>query len=539
MKELNAVTLAEFKQHCEALAADYPDLRLYFRGQVHNHPPTPSELRPSTEAADRIREHYRRGLWMNAVMAAVYEPGSSPGVDEIAASCLLQHYGFRSWFIDVTSDPNIALWFATRRYTVENKLFYVPAHRAGEKHVDHPFGAINTLQLPIAHYVAAQPGHIYVYAVDPSNKSFVDLQEHAPASAVRVRRQQGAGLFPTSARDYRGLQVAHIDLAPAVADEVADLRSAAGELLTTEHLFPGPGEDSMYKLLLRLPRIAAEDDESADLRVAVDAFDVPLYESRSMTEYIPALLSRAVAGTTRWCLTCLGHTEATVELPITRPGGAPREIFKPAHLQNTDAGDLDSGDTHSGEVHDLAERALVRAIGPSASAPSPGLSGWPAKRLFLRIHVLRDVWSFLMNSDPYPLVRGYILEAQPEGTLTFRLVQELDNGAIGIYPSPSDPGFDVNRAPGYELAATLGEHDCSGGTADKMCDYCEQVLIALHTPWIHAYLEGVSTGEAFLHRNSPHHYALYWADADGAEPLGEPWAPTVPRKHSAGSADEG
>lgn len=538
MRELNAATLAEFKQHCDALAADYPDLRLYFRGQVHNHPPTPSELRPSTEAADRIRTHYRRALWMNAVMAAVYEPGSSPRVDEIAASCLLQHYGFRSWFIDVTSDPNIALWFATRRYTVENKLVYVPAHRAGDKHVDHPFGAINTLQLPMAHHVATEPGHIYVYAVDPSNESFVDLQKHAPVSAERVRRQQGAGLFPTSARDYRGLQVAHIDLAPSLADEVADLRSAAGDLLTTDHLFPGPAEDSMYKLLLRLPRIAAQNHESAGVRIAEDAFDVPLYESSSMTKYIPALLDRAVAGTTPLCLTCLGHTDATVELPITRPGGAPREIFKPAHLQKADAGDLDSDDTHSGEAHDLAERALVNAMGPPASAPSPGLSGWPAERLFLRVHVLRDVGSFLMNRDPYPLVRGYNLEAQPDGTLTFRLAQEFADGEIRIYPSPSDPGFDVNRALGYDLE-TLRQHECNGGTADKMCDFCETLLIALHSPWIHAYLAGVSTGEAFFHRNSPHHYALYWADANGAEPIGEPWAPPLLPKHSGGSVDEG
>ncbi|MBM0123435.1 FRG domain-containing protein [Pimelobacter simplex] len=517
MKELTAATRAELEHQCAELAAGNPGLQLYFRGQVHNHPPQPSELRTPSEAAGRIRVRYQRDLWKKAVLAAAPPSAASHRVDEIAASCLLQHYGFRSWFIDVTSDLNIALWFATRRFRQVNGLHFIPAHGPNETHVDHPLGAINTLDLPIAHYDRAEaPGHIFVYAVEPSSPLFVDLQHHAPESAERVRRQQGAGLFPTTDHDYSGIQIAHIDLAPGMAADVKKLRSASGELLTTKYLFPGPDDDPMYALLLQLPRVAEPGDDQGDhhLQVAVDAFGVPLYNSPSMTDHIPSLLKRAVRGTTTRCLTCMGFTDSTVELPITGPGGAPRDIFKPAHLrEGNDAAETDR----------LADRALARALSPDAASPSPDLAAWPGKRLFLRSHVLRDVTPFLVYTDPYPLMRGYVLEQSADGALRFRLVQEFQDGALLVYPDLEDPGLQVNGALGQDLA-TLQRHECSGGTDKRWCGFCELVAIAQHAPWLHSYLEGVATEEAFIQRNSGGHYALYWADPDGVDPLGEPWS---------------
>ena len=61
--------------------------------------------------------------YCSEILASLLGPNEKelPGIEFTQA--LLQHYGFRSFYIDVTSDVSVAAWFACNVYSSEKEIF--------------------------------------------------------------------------------------------------------------------------------------------------------------------------------------------------------------------------------------------------------------------------------------------------------------------------------------------------------------------------------------------------------------------------------
>lgn len=71
---------------------------------------------------DRIRRDLLRQAWEMTVTATLTGSGGG-SVSPAAAMGVLQHYGFRSWFVAITDDEMVALWFArTKPFMTSAKM---------------------------------------------------------------------------------------------------------------------------------------------------------------------------------------------------------------------------------------------------------------------------------------------------------------------------------------------------------------------------------------------------------------------------------
>lgn len=171
----------------------------------------------------------------------------SYGLENNYHFALLQHYGAPSPVLDVAYDPAVALWFATHQLfmdKVAGTAWYKPAE---------------------------VPGVVYVMNA-PANR-VVDLRQgkEVPIAGLRGQRQHGGLLIGATLQspDLVDCVAARITIYPETFD------SAHPDLarLSQTHLFPPPGVDEFYKVLL-----AART--STDLGIRDLAAHIP--------DYIPA-----------------------------------------------------------------------------------------------------------------------------------------------------------------------------------------------------------------------------------------------------------
>ena len=111
------------------IQGNQPQIRLAFRGQHRDLLPLPSAQRQISDLNYQAVHEIVHSAWLDA-SASLFSTcaRSNHPLDRITASmAILQHYGFRSWFVDVTADPSIAAWFAVHSYEAE-KIFVQPEH---------------------------------------------------------------------------------------------------------------------------------------------------------------------------------------------------------------------------------------------------------------------------------------------------------------------------------------------------------------------------------------------------------------------------
>jgi hypothetical protein len=261
-------------------------------------------------------------VWLTAAMQAIRSRVrfSVPDLElrDVWAPALLQHYGARSAFVDVTRDLDVALWFALHTY--ELRWFSVLSPIVARGWVPD--------RVALATYRTVDPAHSgsVIYVLDAPRWSSelrvvagrLTLGAHGTVvevmhsdggaalqqAATRLGRQRASLLWceakDPAAGSLHQLVVGSFHLAPGF-----DPTGAPGALAPVEAMFPGPDEDECYRTLLELPPILGFNPEYAR-----HPLDLPLYVSDSL----PAAFSSLGDGTTSAPLQ-LGRLAAMADAP--------------------------------------------------------------------------------------------------------------------------------------------------------------------------------------------------------------------------------
>lgn len=155
---------------------------------------------------------------------------------------LLQHYGWRSFYVDCTSNPAVAAWFASHRYSEEIEV---------EVCEDCDELAV-LLRKRMAQYSSAVGvGHLYVLCKQAADQvGLVDLAAlTVDGFRPRTVAQSAWLLGPLHNPIPQDCYLAQIT-APS---EVLQAYAANRGLIDTTDLFPSPADDPILKALLGLP----------------------------------------------------------------------------------------------------------------------------------------------------------------------------------------------------------------------------------------------------------------------------------------------
>ncbi|MBD9437341.1 hypothetical protein IB223_14655 [Pseudoxanthomonas sp. PXM03] len=168
--------------------------------------------------------------------------GWSDAGDPATDQAILQHYGWRSFFVDATGDSRVAAWFASQEFV---------SHRSAEM-VEDCFENPVYLRCDQASYKeSSDSGHIYVISrrkLRAAGLEAIHLSEIATRDGAPRYVRQDAYMIGSLYDGYLdpSLVVAHIS-APADV-----LRAHAGSM-NTAWLFPEPEDDPIFSELLAMP----------------------------------------------------------------------------------------------------------------------------------------------------------------------------------------------------------------------------------------------------------------------------------------------
>jgi len=184
----------------------------------------------------------------------------------LVGMALLQHYGYRSWFIDVTTTPEIALWFALNKHSKVTTFILKEI-----KPEFHPF-----LHVPTSYYETTDLSEGYFYIIDVTNYQdiYFDLTHYVPKKALRVHAQNAGAIFEPEDKPIDDLVVARIRLSGDI------LKHSFADKYTYDNLFPSFKEDSFYRSLLTLPYFVPTGHLRKHMAPAFPIVSIPFYRHK-------------------------------------------------------------------------------------------------------------------------------------------------------------------------------------------------------------------------------------------------------------------
>lgn len=220
------------------------------------------------------------------ILQALKGPGE-PAEDH-AVLALLQHYGWRTFFLDLTAGFQVAAWFAAHRYRDERQIRMVETysedpiievHRAAQyESSDEPTGVVYVFDRNVVEQ--DQGLQLYDVSSGASNGSLRGSRQQAWA----VMAKPWGSLTPRMNKALTAVVKAPVPL-------LSDVASEAG--LTQSHLFPSSESDDVMRLLLSLPRILIpmrDDAEPGPLGPAYQmGLDLPEYAEPFQKRYPPRI----------------------------------------------------------------------------------------------------------------------------------------------------------------------------------------------------------------------------------------------------------
>lgn len=261
-------------EELKALLARFDDDALY-RGQVKHY--------GSQQAPMMNTSFSRQGChppsmlkWLHYAkyaLSTLIGPRSQSAYGELTQA-ILQHYGWRSWYLDASSDPAVSSWFACHTFNKQPTI----------EMLEDCFETGVMLVREAASYAPSEgTGHLYVLSrtrLADSDLQTIDLSAISlPSHRPRFDAQSAWVVGPLMTENLPSTTIlAHIE-GPA---EVFKAFSRSGGLADTASVFPSMKEDPVLAILMSLPwnKIRLPDDEDADDQV-LDFFERAL----SLPEY--------------------------------------------------------------------------------------------------------------------------------------------------------------------------------------------------------------------------------------------------------------
>jgi len=188
------------------------------------------------------------------------------------AQAVAQHYGYRSFFVDVTLDPTIALWFALHEFKAESTPLHVDKW-------------LRSAVFQWARYFSCPSGFMYLILIPeggPENR-FTDLTEVMPIEATRIHVQRaGSVSVPRDSISIDDLVAAKVRIIDDGWFRNSNQNVPFGEL------FPSPSHDQFYRSLCTIPYAISSD---AKVNIAYPLLGLfPLYAEsiyELAKEYLP------------------------------------------------------------------------------------------------------------------------------------------------------------------------------------------------------------------------------------------------------------
>jgi len=281
MLPIEIKTEADFQSYFENIVTKHAKNSVMFRGQVLDKPLIPSLLRGTQQSSSRVPGCIPQLTtnW-NVCAERIDSEFHTSESSRIEIQAIMQHYGYRSLMIDVTSDPEVALWFALHRFTSEQSPFFIE-------------NELRSAVFQWSRYVPCQTGFVYLLKMPQSHDyEYVDLTQVMPSDAARIHKQK-AGSIICSRKPADELIVAKL--------KVFDngwFRDSRLDTKTT-NLFPLPSVDRFYRKLCTVPYYISPIKEIQNIKLAHPLLGMfPIYAESSrelFTEYVPLtrILSQA------------------------------------------------------------------------------------------------------------------------------------------------------------------------------------------------------------------------------------------------------
>ncbi|HUX91462.1 MAG TPA: FRG domain-containing protein [Gallionellaceae bacterium] len=218
--------------------------------------------------------HYSKAL------IRAFGGGNYHDLDIGLSQAILQHYGWRSFFVDLTKTPQIACWFAANQYS-ENKTINMC-----EDFEENPVWLINKQAI---YTESEERGHVYI--IDPrylinQNLKIHDLTEIAVDEGVTRFHSQSAclaegrdGLLP-----YKSI-VAHLQVNHRV---LVDYYKEAG-IKSTLDVFPNRENDFILRCLLNIPWYKIQSAEKFAIPAYRRSLEIPEYDSTYVKHLSPSV----------------------------------------------------------------------------------------------------------------------------------------------------------------------------------------------------------------------------------------------------------
>jgi len=254
----------------EELAKEHPHQTLLFRGQNNLFP----SVRSGRARCEGQFNHNVDHCWS---VVAGYVIGSSDQEDTChLRKAVLQHYGFVTEYVDLTSDIHIAAWFALNEYQFKDIVWAggPPRRFKQVRYAPRKQGKGYVLVLAVPHdQLSAEPPNLF----DVSN---------IPTLIRPARQKAWLMLDRAASHDPNAFWVATIEI---------DCKHVTIHLTTSE-LFPSTEDDPGYRALLSFPFVQAQSsllesegsDSATEIHRVLLKNAIPYFATRSIDapEYV-------------------------------------------------------------------------------------------------------------------------------------------------------------------------------------------------------------------------------------------------------------
>lgn len=217
---------------------------LLYRGQTgHYLSPEGGVSMPSSQLRKGcVPSELRKWSFYAREAITAFSGGEGPGLELVQA--LLQHYGWRSFYVDLSANVHVGCWFAGHSYSEEVVL------EMGEDYEERP---VLLRHRSATYRPHAEAGHLY--AVDPARASkgdarCIDLRSELGTDfSARYEKQAGWLVGPLADPLEPECVVAHVSGPGLVFQELA----REGGLCETADLFPAASQDAFLEMFESVP----------------------------------------------------------------------------------------------------------------------------------------------------------------------------------------------------------------------------------------------------------------------------------------------